>query len=112
MRTIKHCVPGPYGNGVAVFTGSGEAARRFQRSVHVGMIGLNGPIPVPMAFYSFGGWKASPFGDTHVHGTEGVAFYTRAKVITSRWPGGDQQAAHLQFRELASGINRQFPTAA
>jgi len=76
----------PYGNGTAIFTSSGEAARRFQRGVHVGMIGINVPIPVPMAYYSFGGWKDSLFGDKHIHGPEGVAFYTRAKVITSRWP--------------------------
>ena len=76
----------PYGNGTAIFTASGAAARRFQRGVDVGMIGINVPIPVPMAYYSFGGWKDSLFGDTHVHGSEGVAFYTRAKVITSRWP--------------------------
>jgi malonate-semialdehyde dehydrogenase (acetylating) / methylmalonate-semialdehyde dehydrogenase len=76
----------PYGNGTAIFTNSGEAARRFQRGVHVGMIGINVPIPVPMAYYSFGGWKDSLFGDKHVHGPEGVSFYTRAKVITSRWP--------------------------
>jgi malonate-semialdehyde dehydrogenase (acetylating)/methylmalonate-semialdehyde dehydrogenase len=76
----------PYGNGTAIFTSSGEAARRFQRGVHVGMIGINVPIPVPMAYYSFGGWKDSLFGDKHVHGPEGVSFYTRAKVITSRWP--------------------------
>jgi malonate-semialdehyde dehydrogenase (acetylating)/methylmalonate-semialdehyde dehydrogenase len=61
------------------------------------MIGVNVPIPVPMAYYSFGGWKASLFGDTHVHGPEGVAFYTRAKVVTSRWPAGTAQAAHINF---------------
>ncbi len=76
----------PYGNGTAIFTNSGEAARRFQRGVHVGMIGINVPVPVPMAYYSFGGWKNSLFGDTHIHGPEGVSFYTRAKVVTSRWP--------------------------
>jgi malonate-semialdehyde dehydrogenase (acetylating) / methylmalonate-semialdehyde dehydrogenase len=76
----------PYGNGTAVFTASGEAARRFQRGVKVGMIGINVPIPVPMAYYSFGGWKNSLFGDTHVHGQEGITFYTHAKVVTSRWP--------------------------
>jgi len=76
----------PYGNGTAIFTNSGEAARRFQRGVKVGMIGINVPIPVPMAFYSFGGWKDSLFGDKHVHGPEGVSFYTRAKVVTARWP--------------------------
>ncbi|GAA0472628.1 methylmalonate-semialdehyde dehydrogenase (acylating) [Paractinoplanes deccanensis] len=76
----------PYGNGTAIFTNSGEAARRFQRGVHVGMIGINVPIPVPMAYYSFGGWKNSLFGDKHIHGPEGVSFYTRGKVVTSRWP--------------------------
>ena len=76
----------PYGNGTAIFTNSGESARRFQRGVHVGMIGINVPIPVPMAYYSFGGWKDSLFGDKHIHGPEGVSFYTRGKVVTSRWP--------------------------
>jgi malonate-semialdehyde dehydrogenase (acetylating)/methylmalonate-semialdehyde dehydrogenase len=91
----------PYGNGTAVFTSSGEAARRFQRGVNVGMIGINVPIPVPMAYYSFGGWKDSLFGDKHVHGPEGVSFYTRAKVITSRWP-------HV---EAPAGASYHFPTA-
>ncbi len=76
----------PYGNGTAIFTSSGAAARRFQRGVTVGMIGINVPVPVPMAYYSFGGWKNSLFGDLHVHGPEGVAFYTRGKVVTARWP--------------------------
>jgi malonate-semialdehyde dehydrogenase (acetylating) / methylmalonate-semialdehyde dehydrogenase len=76
----------PYGNGVAIFISSGEAARRFSRGVNVGMIGIDVPIPIPMAYYSFGGWKDSLFGDKHVHGPEGVSFYTRAKVVTSRWP--------------------------
>jgi malonate-semialdehyde dehydrogenase (acetylating)/methylmalonate-semialdehyde dehydrogenase len=76
----------PYGNGTAIFTSSGAAARQFQRGVQVGMIGINVPIPVPMAYYSFGGWKDSLFGDKHVHGPEGVSFYTRAKVVTARWP--------------------------
>jgi malonate-semialdehyde dehydrogenase (acetylating)/methylmalonate-semialdehyde dehydrogenase len=89
----------PYGNGTAVFTSSGAAARRYQRSVHVGMIGVNVPIPVPMAFYSFGGWKASLFGDTHVHGPEGVRFYTRQKAVTSRWPepAGAAEAPGMAF---------------
>ena len=91
----------PYGNGTAIFTASGEAARRFQRGVHVGMIGINVPIPVPMAYYSFGGWKDSLFGDKHIHGPEGVSFYTRAKVVTSRWP-------HV---EHAHGASLHFPTA-
>ena len=76
----------PYGNGTAVFTRSGAAARRFSNEIQVGMVGVNVPIPVPMAFFSFGGWKSSLFGDLHMHGPDGVRFYTRTKVITSRWP--------------------------
>ncbi|HET7742879.1 MAG TPA: CoA-acylating methylmalonate-semialdehyde dehydrogenase [Mycobacterium sp.] len=90
----------PYGNGTAIFTSSGEAARRFQRGVRVGMIGVNVPIPVPMAYYSFGGWKDSLFGEHHLHGPEGVAFYTRAKVVTARWPHVDlaeHQEAQFSF---------------
>jgi malonate-semialdehyde dehydrogenase (acetylating)/methylmalonate-semialdehyde dehydrogenase len=91
----------PYGNGTAIFTSSGEAARRFQRGVNVGMIGINVPIPVPMAYYSFGGWKDSLFGQSHIHGPEGIAFYTRAKVVTSRWPAV----------KADSGSSFHFPTA-
>jgi malonate-semialdehyde dehydrogenase (acetylating)/methylmalonate-semialdehyde dehydrogenase len=76
----------PYGNGTAIFTSSGHWARRFENEIEVGMVGVNVPIPVPMAFFSFGGWKASLFGDLHMHGMEGVYFYTRSKVVTSRWP--------------------------
>jgi malonate-semialdehyde dehydrogenase (acetylating) / methylmalonate-semialdehyde dehydrogenase len=76
----------PYGNGTAVFTNDGGSARRFVREVTVGMIGVNVPVPVPMAFHSFGGWKDSLFGERHIHGPEGVAFYTRGKVVTQRWP--------------------------
>jgi malonate-semialdehyde dehydrogenase (acetylating)/methylmalonate-semialdehyde dehydrogenase len=86
-----------YANGVAIFTSSGHAAREFQRRVKVGMIGVNVPIPVPMAFYSFGGWKDSLFGDHHIHGPEGVRFYTRAKVVTTRWPESEAEAAVLHF---------------
>jgi malonate-semialdehyde dehydrogenase (acetylating) / methylmalonate-semialdehyde dehydrogenase len=75
-----------YGNGVAIFTRDGSAARAFARQVQIGMVGINVPIPVPMAFHSFGGWKRSLFGDHHVHGPEGVRFYTRLKTVTSRWP--------------------------
>jgi malonate-semialdehyde dehydrogenase (acetylating)/methylmalonate-semialdehyde dehydrogenase len=85
----------PYGNGTAIFTSSGDAARRFQRGVHVGMVGINVPIPVPMAYYSFGGWKDSLFGEHHVHGPEGVQFYTRAKVVSSRWPHLEQASFHF-----------------
>jgi malonate-semialdehyde dehydrogenase (acetylating)/methylmalonate-semialdehyde dehydrogenase len=83
-----------FANGTAIFTRSGQAARTFQRKIQVGMIGINVPIPVPMAFYSFGGWKSSLFGDTHIHGPEGVQFYTRAKVVTTRWPEESQDPAH------------------
>jgi malonate-semialdehyde dehydrogenase (acetylating)/methylmalonate-semialdehyde dehydrogenase len=89
-----------YGNGTALFTGSGAAARTFTREIEVGMVGINVPIPVPMAYYSFGGWKSSLFGDHHVHGPEGVKFYTRGKVVTSRWPASESGAsapASLQF---------------
>ncbi|HYX64132.1 MAG TPA: aldehyde dehydrogenase family protein, partial [Burkholderiales bacterium] len=79
----------PYANGTALFTESGGAARRFTNEIQVGMVGINVPIPVPVAFYSFGGWKSSLFGDLHVHGVEGVKFYTRTKVITTRWPHQD-----------------------
>ena len=82
-----------YGNGTAVFTQSGEAARRFGNEIQVGMVGINVPIPVPMAFFSFGGWKSSLFGDLHVHGMEGVKFYTRTKVITTRWPERPESAS-------------------
>ncbi len=74
-----------YGNGTAIFTNDGGAARRFEQDVEVGMIGVNVPMPVPVAYYSFGGWKRSLFGDTHAHGTEGVHFFTRGKVVTTRW---------------------------
>jgi malonate-semialdehyde dehydrogenase (acetylating)/methylmalonate-semialdehyde dehydrogenase len=87
----------PYGNGVAVFTNDGGAARRFVSEADIGMVGVNVPIPVPMAYYSFGGWKASLFGDTHVHGTEGVHFYTRGKVVTSRWLDPSHGGVSLGF---------------
>ena len=89
----------PYGNGTAIFTNDGGAARRYQNEVEVGMVGINVPIPVPMAYYSFGGWKSSLFGDSHAHGTEGVHFFTRGKVVTSRW----LDPSH-------GGINLGFPT--
>jgi malonate-semialdehyde dehydrogenase (acetylating)/methylmalonate-semialdehyde dehydrogenase len=87
----------PYGNGVAIFTNDGGAARRFVSECQVGMVGVNVPIPVPMAYYSFGGWKSSLFGDTHVHGTEGVHFYTRGKVVTSRWLDPSHGGVNLGF---------------
>jgi malonate-semialdehyde dehydrogenase (acetylating)/methylmalonate-semialdehyde dehydrogenase len=97
---IKLINANPYGNGTAIFTSSGAAARKFQREVTVGMIGINVPLPVPVAYHSFGGWKASLFGDKHIYGPEGVSFYTRGKVVTSRWP----EPTH------ASGASYNFPS--
>ena len=88
-EAIKLINANPYANGTAVFTRSGGAARKFEREIEVGMVGINVPIPVPVAFFSVGGWRGSLFGDTHVHGMEGVRFYTRAKVVTTRWPDAD-----------------------
>jgi malonate-semialdehyde dehydrogenase (acetylating)/methylmalonate-semialdehyde dehydrogenase len=87
----------PYGNGTAIFTNDGGAARKFQNEIQVGMIGINVPIPVPTAYYSFGGWKASLFGDTHAHGAEGVHFFTRGKVVTSRWLDPSHGGINLGF---------------
>lgn len=86
-----------YGNGTAVFTNDGGVARKFQHEVDIGMVGINVPIPVPLAFYSFGGRKQSLFGDSHIHGPEGVRFYTRGKVITTRWPDPGSRALRLEF---------------
>jgi malonate-semialdehyde dehydrogenase (acetylating)/methylmalonate-semialdehyde dehydrogenase len=91
-----------FGNGAAIFTRDGDAARSFATGVHAGMIGINVPIPVPMAFHSFGGWKASLFGDHHMHGDEGVSFYTRLKTVTSRWPGAIGHGAEFVMPRLMS----------
>jgi malonate-semialdehyde dehydrogenase (acetylating)/methylmalonate-semialdehyde dehydrogenase len=95
----------PYANGTAIFTESGGAARRFENEVQVGMVGINVPIPVPVAFYSFGGWKNSLFGDLHVHGVEGVKFYTRTKVVTTRWPNQDVAERSRSGDTPAPGLN-------
>src|SRR5919197_1389555 len=87
----------PYGNGVAIFTRDGGVARRFQFEVNAGMVGVNVPIPVPVAYYSFGGWKSSLFGDLHIYGPEGIQFYTRGKVVTSRWPDPATSKVDLGF---------------
>src|SRR5207253_8207533 len=87
----------PYGNGTAIFTRDGGAARAFQFEAEAGMVGVNVPIPVPVAYYSFGGWKGSLFGDTHMYGPEGVQFYTRAKVVTARWPDPGTSKVDLGF---------------
>jgi len=91
----------PYGNGTAIFTNDGGAARRFQNEVEVGMIGINVPVPVPMAYYSFGGWKNSLFGDSHAHGTEGIHFFTRGKVVTTRWLDPSHGGINLGFPQNA-----------
>ena len=91
----------PYGNGTAIFTNDGGAARKFQNEVEVGMIGINVPVPVPMAYYSFGGWKNSLFGDTHAHGTEGFHFFTRGKVVTTRWLDPSHGGINLGFPQNA-----------
>jgi malonate-semialdehyde dehydrogenase (acetylating) / methylmalonate-semialdehyde dehydrogenase len=90
----------PYGNGAAIFTRDGGAARQFQFDVEAGMVGINVPIPVPVSYYSFGGWKASLFGDLHMYGPEGVQFYTRAKVVTSRWPDPGSSQVDLGFPQV------------
>jgi malonate-semialdehyde dehydrogenase (acetylating)/methylmalonate-semialdehyde dehydrogenase len=87
----------PYGNGTAIFTRDGGVARQFQFEVQAGMVGINVPIPVPVAYYSFGGWKSSLFGDTHIYGPEGITFYTRGKVVTSRWPDPATSKVDLGF---------------
>jgi malonate-semialdehyde dehydrogenase (acetylating)/methylmalonate-semialdehyde dehydrogenase len=97
MRLLEE---NPWANGVALFTNDGGAARKFQNEAQVGMIGINVPIPVPMAYHSFGGWKASMFGDARMYGTEGVQFYTRLKVITSRWPDPAHRGVNLGFPQM------------
>jgi malonate-semialdehyde dehydrogenase (acetylating)/methylmalonate-semialdehyde dehydrogenase len=91
----------PWANGVAIFTRDGATARRFQNEIEVGMVGINVPIPVPMAYYSFGGWRNSLFGDVHVYGEDGIRFYTRTKVVTARWA----------TKEPAPRADLAFPTA-
>ena len=90
---------GPYGNGTAIFTNDGGAARRFQREIQVGMIGINVPIPVPVAYYSFGGWKDSMFGDTKAYGNDGIRFFTQEKAITRRWLDPSHGGINLGFPE-------------
>jgi malonate-semialdehyde dehydrogenase (acetylating)/methylmalonate-semialdehyde dehydrogenase len=89
-----------FGNGAAIFTKDGRAARQFAHGVEAGMVGVNVPVPVPMAFHSFGGWKRSLFGPLHVHGPDGVRFYTRLKTVTARWPDQARQAAEFTMPTL------------
>jgi len=99
-QAMKLIDDNPWANGVAIFTNDGGAARKFQNEVQVGMIGVNVPIPVPVSYHSFGGWKNSLFGDARMYGMEGVAFYTRLKVITSRWPDPAHRGVDLGFPQL------------
>jgi malonate-semialdehyde dehydrogenase (acetylating)/methylmalonate-semialdehyde dehydrogenase len=96
-EAVKLVNDNPYGNGTAIFTRDGGAARQFQFEVNAGMVGINVPIPVPVAYYSFGGWKNSLFGDLHMYGPEGIQFYTRAKIVTSRWPDPGTSKIDLGF---------------
>jgi malonate-semialdehyde dehydrogenase (acetylating)/methylmalonate-semialdehyde dehydrogenase len=99
-EALKIINENPYGNGTAIFTRDGGAARQFQFDVEAGMVGINVPIPVPVASYSFGGWKASLFGDLHMYGPEGIQFYTRGKVVTSRWPDPGTSKVDLGFPQV------------
>lgn len=100
-RTAIDTVNGhEFGNGSAIFTGSGHYARQFVQEVQAGMVGVNVPVPVPMAFHSFGGWKRSVFGALNVHGTDGVRFYTRMKTATARWPAGQQTVSEFSMPTL------------
>ncbi|MCW6010256.1 aldehyde dehydrogenase family protein, partial [Micromonospora sp. CPCC 205371] len=99
-EALKLVNDNPYGNGTAIFTRDGGAARRFQYDAVCGMVGVNVPIPVPVAYYSFGGWKASLFGDLHMYGPEGLQFYTRTKVVTSRWPDPATSEVDLGFPKV------------
>src|SRR5207237_8080547 len=94
VRLVNH---NPYGNGTAIFTRDGGVARQFQFDVQAGMVGINVPIPVPVAYYSFGGWKSSLFGDSHIYGPEGINVYTRGKVVNSRWPAPATGQVHLRM---------------
>jgi malonate-semialdehyde dehydrogenase (acetylating) / methylmalonate-semialdehyde dehydrogenase len=96
-EAVKLVNDNPYGNGAAIFTRDGGAARRFQFECEAGMVGVNVPIPVPVGYYSFGGWKASLFGDLHMYGPDGIRFYTRTKVVTSRWPDPATSSVDLGF---------------
>ncbi|HEX5148537.1 MAG TPA: CoA-acylating methylmalonate-semialdehyde dehydrogenase [Candidatus Limnocylindrales bacterium] len=96
-EAVKLINDNPYGNGTAIFTRDGGAARQFQFEVNAGMVGINVPIPVPVAYYSFGGWKSSLFGDLHMYGPEGIQFYTRAKIVTARWPDPGTSKIDLGF---------------
>jgi malonate-semialdehyde dehydrogenase (acetylating)/methylmalonate-semialdehyde dehydrogenase len=98
-EALRLCTDNPYGNGVAIFTRDGDAARDFATRVDVGMVGINVPIPVPLAYYTFGGWKASAFGDLNQHGADAFRFYTKTKTVTTRWPSGIRHGASFVMPE-------------
>jgi malonate-semialdehyde dehydrogenase (acetylating)/methylmalonate-semialdehyde dehydrogenase len=99
-EALGYAMDHEYGNGTAIFTRDGDTARDFAARVNVGMIGINVPIPVPLAYHTFGGWKKSAFGDLNQHGPDSFRFYTRTKTITSRWPSGIKEGASLNFRPM------------
>jgi len=94
-EALALCNDHEYGNGVAIFTRDGDAARDFASKVQVGMVGINVPIPVPLSYYTFGGWKRSAFGDLNQHGPDSIRFYTKTKTVTSRWPSGMKDGAEF-----------------
>jgi len=98
-EALRLCNEHEFGNGVAIYTRDGDAARNFASRVQVGMVGINVPIPVPIAYYTFGGWKASGFGDLNQHGTDAFRFYTKTKTVTTRWPSGIRQGASFIMPE-------------
>ena len=102
-EALRLCSENEFGNGVAIFTRDGDAARDFASRVQVGMVGINVPIPVPIAYYTFGGWKASGFGDLNQHGADAFRFYTKTKTVTSRWPSGIRRAPASSCRKEADG---------
>jgi malonate-semialdehyde dehydrogenase (acetylating) / methylmalonate-semialdehyde dehydrogenase len=99
-EALGYAMDHEYGNGVAIFTRDGDTARDFANRINIGMIGINVPIPVPLAYHTFGGWKKSSFGDLNQHGPDAFRFYTRTKTITSRWPSGIRQGASFNFKEM------------
>ena len=101
-----------YGNGTAIFTRDGDAARDFANRINIGMVGINVPIPVPLAYHTFGGWKKSVFGDLNQHGPDAFKFYTRTKTITSRWPSGIKEGGELTLKRWTNLINQAAHRAA
>jgi malonate-semialdehyde dehydrogenase (acetylating)/methylmalonate-semialdehyde dehydrogenase len=100
-EALQLVMDNPYGNGTAIFTRDGDAARDFAARINVGMVGVNVPVPVPLAYHSFGGWKASAFGDLNQHGTDSIKFWTRTKTVTARWPSGIKDGAELRMPTMA-----------